>query len=270
MAEHAKVFAVAIQKGGAGKTTTSTNLAVAIARVTGKSVLVVDMDSQANLTKSLGVDRRSLAHTVNHLLFGEVEAGQVIVKTSWGIDLVPADINLSAAEKQLLGDPIDPNGRLRDALESVRDHYAYIVIDCPPALGVLTLNALTAADEVVIPFEANALGTEGIAEILNTVGRVQKRLNPGLRVAGILANRFDGRAALGRDVLEATRAYFTAKNIRVFDTVIRDTVSLEEAPGHGRPAAFYASRSRNHRLAVSAYDDLARELLGIEEKGEVV
>lgn len=252
------VIAVAVRKGGAGKTTTVCNLGVAVARRTGEPVLLIDMDPQANLTKHLGVDWRRLEKTVNQVLFGDASADEVIVAMPWGVDLLPAGIDLAAAEKVLLGDPIDPNGRLREVTEPLRERYGYIFIDCPPALGVLTLNGLTAADRVVVPFEANALGAEGVIETLNMIGRVKKHLNPGLRVAGILANRFDGRLGLDREVLEAARERFGSQ---VFRTVVREAVSLQEAVGHGRPAAHYRSRNPGHRAALDAYDALAEELL---------
>lgn len=258
----ARVIAVAVRKGGAGKTTTTANLGVAIAQVTAGPVLLVDLDSQANLTRILGQEKRGAAGTINEVLFGDVRVEEAVVRTPYGVDLIPAGLDLAAAEKQLLLDPVDPNMRLREAFQGIRESYGYILIDCPPTLGSLTLNALVAADEVLVPFEPNALGTDGISETLNLVQRVQKRLNPGLRVSGLLANRFDSRATLPREVLEQTMGYFAGR-VRVFGTVVPEAVSLQEAVGFGVPAAFYRSRNACHRKALQAYRELALELAGL-------
>lgn len=258
--QRATVYAVAVQKGGAGKTTTSTNLAVALAVETGRPVLAVDLDPQAHLTKALGVDKRTVKAGVNDVLFGDVEAAEAIMETQYSVDLMPATLDLAAAEKQMLLDPVDPNIRLRDVLDPLRRRYGFVVIDCPPTLGSLTLNALTAADRLVVPFEPNGFGTDGIVELLNTVTRVQRRLNPSLEVAGFLANRHRARTTLGRAVLESTRAFLRGRG-RVFEAVVPESQVLQESVSAGVPVAFYKPTSAALTRVTTAYRALAQELL---------
>jgi chromosome partitioning protein len=251
-----RVIAVANQKGGVGKTTTTINLAASLA-LAGRSVLLVDVDPQGNLTSGVGQkDKAAEAATIYHALTSDadVDLKQFVIAT--GIErlaLIPADRNLTGAEIEMVTLP-NRESRLRRLLAPVRDQYDYVFIDCPPSLGLLTLNALVAADTVLIPLHCEYFALEGLADLVGTLRRVRAALNPSLDIEGVLLTMFDERTNLGQQVARDVRGFFKDK---VFRTVIPRNVRLGEAPSHGLPVIVYDSRSRG----AEAYLALAREVI---------
>ena len=250
-----RVFAIANQKGGVGKTTSVINLGTALA-LTGQRVLLVDLDPQANLTSGVGRKGETApAGTVYQALTAEAEDASAFVldtsvETMW---LIPADRNLTGAEVELVLLP-HREYRLRTFLEPLRDRYDYIFIDTPPSLGLLTLNALVSADAVVIPLNCEYFALEGLADLVATLRRVRSTLNPALDIAGVLLTMYDERTNLGQQVARDIRGFFQN---RVFTTVIPRNIRLGEAPSHGMPAILYDAKSRG----AEAYVALAREFL---------
>ena len=252
----ARTLAVANQKGGVGKTTTAINLATALAVPGGKRVLLVDMDPQANLTSGVGMKGHAAeAGTVYHALTGDVaDPAAFLLQTRVpNLCLVPADRNLTGAEVELVSLP-DREQRMRILLEPLRARFDYIFIDTPPSLGLLTLNALVAADAVVIPLNCEYFALEGLADLVATLRRVRAALNPTLDIAGVLLTMYDERTNLGQQVARDIRAFFQD---RVYATVIPRNIRLGEAPSHGIPAILYDAKSRG----AEAYLALARELI---------
>jgi chromosome partitioning protein len=255
-----RTLAIANQKGGVGKTTTAINLGTALA-LGGSRVLLVDMDPQANLTSGVGLKGQSApAGTIYQALTGEFQdAGAFVLPTRVeGLSLVPADRNLTGAEVELVSIS-NRERRLRALVYSLRDRFDYIFIDTPPSLGLLTLNALVAADAVLIPLTCEYFALEGIADLIATLRRVRATLNPALDIAGVLMTMHDERTNLGQQVARDIRTFFQE---RVFETVIPRNIRLGEAPSHGMPAIIYDARSRG----AEAYVALARELRARETR----
>ncbi len=254
MISGARTIAVVNQKGGVGKSTTTVNLGASLAML-GHRVLLVDIDPQGNTTSGLGVDKRSVTRDVYALLLEDSALGEVKLGTEVaGLDIVPATTGLAGAEIELVP-VLSRETRLKRALDPVRNDYDYIFIDCPPSLGLLTLNALTAADEVLIPVQAEYYALEGLSQLTAVVSRVRDALNPNLRIAGVLVTMFDGRTRLALEVLDEVVAHFPEQ---VFRTQIPRNIRLSEAPSYGKPVALFDVKSRG----AQAYLALARELAG--------
>ena len=246
----AKIVAIANQKGGVGKTTTSVNLTAALAGL-GKKVLLVDFDPQGNSTSGMGVSKRSRP-TAHDVVLGDAAARDAVIRLPYGW-LLPANTDLSGAEVELTNLP-RREYRLREALEEIRDDYDYIFIDCPPSLGLLTLNAFTAADSLLVPLQCEYYAMEGLADLTTSVKLANKRLNKNLYIEGILLTMYDARLNFSAQVAEELRNYF---GDRVYDAVIPRNVRLAEAPSHGRPVTAYDPASKGSR----AYKAAAAEFL---------
>jgi len=254
-----KILSLANQKGGVGKTTTAVNLAAALAEAEQRALLV-DLDPQANATSSLGFDKRALAQSVYDVLMDGVPLEQIVRLTNWmRLDLAPSSPALAGAEVELVALE-DRAQRLRAALELVRDRYDYILIDCPPSLSLLTLNALVAADGVLIPVQCEYLALEGLTQLVATIERVRAGLNPALRIDGLIMTIFDSRTHLSQQVADEVRKHFGDK---LFATMVPRSVRLSEAPSFGKPGIAYAPASP----AAQAYRAIAAELLARTEDG---
>ncbi len=248
-----KTLAVANQKGGVGKTTTAVNLSACMASL-GCKVLMIDCDPQGNATSGSGVDKGEVDECVYDVLVDEVDIAKVIHRSAVdNLDVVPSAIQLAGAEIELVS-TISREVRLKRALEKIKDNYDYIVIDCPPSLGLLTINALTAADAVIIPVQCEYYALEGLSQLLNTVRLVQKHLNHHLAIEGVLLTMLDARTNLGLQVIQEVKKYFQD---RVFNTIIPRNVRLGEAPSHGQPIIMYDSRSKG----AEGYLDFAKEVM---------
>nr|WP_253957857.1 AAA family ATPase [Metabacillus halosaccharovorans] len=248
-----KIIAVANQKGGVGKTTTSVNLGACLAYI-GKRVLLVDVDPQGNATSGIGIEKADVEHCIYDILVDDVAAKDVIKPTAVeNLDIIPATIQLAGAEIELVP-TISREVRLKRALEAVKDNYDYMVIDCPPSLGLLTINALTASDAVLIPVQCEYYALEGLSQLLNTVRLVQKHLNTDLTIEGVLLTMLDARTNLGIQVIDEVKKYFQDK---VYKTIIPRNIRLSEAPSHGQPIIIYDPRSRGAEV----YLDLAKEVV---------
>ncbi len=252
-----RVFAVANQKGGVGKTTTAINLATALAAV-GKQVLILDIDPQGNASTGLGIGREQRTIGAYDVMLGEQPASEATVPTEIpGLYIVPSTMDLSVMELELI-DMDRREYRLRDALAPVRSVYDYVLIDCPPALGLLTLNAFAAADAVLVPLQCEFLALEGLSQLVRTIERVQQKFNPRLNIQGIVLTMYDTRNKLSSLVADDVRSYFGDK---VYNTVIPRNVRVSEAPSHGKPVLLYDFRCTGSQ----AYMHLAGEVLRREE-----
>ena len=249
-----RTIAIVNQKGGVGKSTTAVNLGASLAML-GHRVLLVDLDPQGNATSGFGVDKRVLAANIYDVLLAERPAIDVVLRDIIpNLDLLPAAISLAGAEIELVS-ALSRETRLRKALAPLVDDYAYVLIDCPPSLGLLTLNALTAATEVVIPVQAEYYALEGLSQLTQVVGRIREALNPTLRISGVLVTMFDGRTRLAMEVLDEVNAHFPNE---IFRTQIPRNIRLSEAPSFGKPVVLFDVKSRG----AQAYLALAREVIG--------
>ena len=248
-----QIIAVTNQKGGVAKTTTVINLADGLVRA-GKRVLVVDLDPQGNATSGLGINRRELDKSVYHLLFGEENAEDIIRQTSFGeLYVLPADIDLAGAELELVMLE-QRERRLLEGLQYVAPCFDYVLIDCPPSLGLLTLNALTAADSIIIPVQAEYYALEGLQQLFGTFMKVRQSMNPSLAILGVVLTMFDGRVNLSAQVVDQVKEHF---GDLVFGVLIPRNVRLSEAPSHGKPITAYDRGCRG----AEAYTQLAQEFL---------
>ena len=250
-----RIIAIANQKGGVGKTTTAINLASCLAEA-GKKVLTIDLDPQGNMTSGLGVNKNELENTVYELMLDECSIKESMVDTVVdGMKIIPSNVNLAGAEIELLGIE-DKEYILKNAVDYVRDDYDFIIIDCPPSLGMLTVNALSAADEVLIPVQTQYLPAKGMTKLLQTVGKVQRKINSNLKITGIVMTLADLNTNLTKSTIETIRESF-GKNIRVFDTIIPKATKASEASISGKSIYVYAKDSK----VALAYENLTKELI---------
>ncbi len=248
-----KVIAIANQKGGVGKTTTAINLAASLAAIE-HPTLVIDIDPQSNTTSGLGIDSKTVTNSIYEVMIGSTDVNDSIRQTELDfLDLVPAHINLVGAEIEMI-DREERERILKKAIADLRDRYDFIVIDCPPSLGLLTINALTASDSIVIPVQCEYFALEGLGQLLNTIKIVRQHLNPELDIEGVLLTMYDTRTRLSNQVAEEVKRYF---DDRVFKSVIARNVRLAEAPSFGKPALLYDSTS----VGSKNYLALAREII---------
>ncbi|SHH29351.1 chromosome segregation ATPase [Thermosyntropha lipolytica DSM 11003] len=253
-----KIIAVANQKGGVGKTTTAINLAAALAEMQYK-ILIIDLDPQGNATSGLGIERSRLKRCIYSVISGEVESEEAVINTSIpGVRLIPSTMGLAGAEVEMAGQ----EGRekiLKHKISPLVFAYDYIFIDCPPSLGLLTLNALTASHSVLIPLQCEYYALEGLSQLINTVNLVKKRFNPELQIEGIVFTMFDGRTNLSIQVVDEVKKHFRKE---IYRTLIPRNIRLSEAPSHGKPITLYDPRSRG----AEAYRELAREVVEREKE----
>jgi chromosome partitioning protein len=248
-----RIVAITNQKGGVGKTTTSVNLGACLAYI-GKKVLLVDIDPQGNGTSGVGVEKGDVQQCIYDVLVDDVDVRETIKQSKVeNLSIVPATISLAGAEIELVP-TISREVRLKKALEKVKDEFDYIIIDCPPSLGLLTINALTASDAVIIPVQCEYYALEGLSQLLSTVRLVQKHLNHDLMIDGVLLTMLDARTNLGIQVIEEVKKYFQDK---VYRTIIPRNVRLSEAPSHGEPIIIYDAKSRGAEV----YLELAKEVV---------
>jgi chromosome partitioning protein len=250
----ARVIAIVNQKGGVGKSTTAVNLGASLALL-GRRVLIVDIDPQGNTTTGVGIDKQTVERDVYNVLLRDASIAEVARPTEVeNLAVVPATLNLAGAEIELVS-TLQRESRLRSALTRVLNDYDVVLIDCPPSLGLLTINALTAAGEVIIPVQAEYYALEGLSQLVAIVRRIKEGLNPDLMIAGVLITMFDGRTRLATEVLEEVHRYFPE---RVFRTQIPRNIRLSEAPSYGKPAILFDVKSRG----AQAYLSLAKEIAG--------
>ena len=249
----AKIIAIVNQKGGVAKTTTAVNLASCLAK-DGKKILLLDIDPQGNATSGLGINRNEIKHCVYDVLINGVAAEAVILPTPYdGLEIIPATIQLAGAEIELVS-AISRETKLRRAVKPLAKKYDYIFLDCPPSLGLLTLNALTAADSLIIPIQCEYYALEGLGQLMKTYELVKKHLNSELQIEGVLLTMFDPRTNLAVQVADEVREYFGQS---VYEAVIPRNVRLSEAPSHGKPIFYYDAKSKGAEL----YQQLAGEFL---------
>ena len=253
----ARVISIANQKGGVGKTTTAVNLSACIAQ-RGKRVLLIDADPQGNATSGLGIESHT-EKSVYNVLVDDMDIAETILPTMIKkLEICPANINLAVAEIELVS-MVSRENRLKEALTKIREEYDYIFIDCPPSLGLITLNAFTASDSVLVPIQCEYYALEGLGQLINTIKLVQRHLNPELVIEGVILTMFDARTNLSTQVSREVEKYFGNK---VFQTIIPRNIRLSEAPSHGLPITLYDNESKG----AETYKKLAKELIKLTEK----
>jgi len=253
-----RIIAIANQKGGVGKTTTAINLSASLA-LSEQHTLLIDCDPQGNTTAGIGFPKDPARRTLYNSLMLNEPLDRIILKTQIdGLDIIPADKNLVGAEVELVAAE-NREFQLQKVIQQVRDNYAFIIMDCPPALGLLTLNALCAADSVLVPIQCEYLALEGVSELLDTLMRIRRTLNPGLAIEGIVLTMYDERTTLSKQVASDLRSFFGSQ---IFESIIPRNVRLAEAPSHGKPIHFYDIHSRG----AEAYTNLAKEVIANGQK----
>ncbi len=252
-----KIIAITNQKGGVGKTTSTVNLGASLASL-GQKVLLVDIDPQGNATSGVGVDKGDLDECIYNVLVEEQDAVNVIVPTAVeNLSIIPATIQLAGAEIELVS-TMSREVKLKKALQEIKDAYDYVLIDCPPSLGLLTINSLTASDSVLIPVQCEYYALEGLSQLLNTIRLIQKHLNKELMIEGVLLTMLDARTNLGIQVIDEVKKYFQDK---VYKSIIPRNVRLGEAPSHGKPITVYDPKSKGAEV----YLELAKEVMEVGE-----
>lgn len=253
MSRITKIIAIANQKGGVGKTTTAVNICASLG-VKNKKVLLIDCDPQGSSSSGLGINKKSLAKTTYEILIGKVKLSECIIKTDFkNLDIIPANMNLAGADVELVS-AIDRVVRLKDGLEDIKENYDYILIDCAPSLGLITLNALTAAHSVLVPMQCEFYALEGLSQLVNTINQIKKIYNPSLEIEGVALTMFDTRLKLNAQVAQEIGDYFKEK---VYTTKIPRSVRLSEAPSYGKPIYYYDKSNK----AAKAYVALAKEII---------
>ncbi len=252
-----KAIALFNQKGGVGKTTTNVNLSACIA-MKGKKVLIIDIDPQGNTTSGFGIDKNSTEYDIYDALLGDEEIRNCIIKTKYeNIDIIPSNVQLAGAEIELTGMK-QREFRFTRIIDEIRNDYDYIFVDCPPSLGLLTINSLTGVDSVIIPIQCEYYALEGVSQLMNTIQLIKRNLNPSLEIQGVVLSMFDGRTNLSIQVVDEVKKFFKGK---VYGTIIPRNVRLAEAPSHGMPIIEYDPKSKG----AEAYSELAEEFLELEE-----
>lgn len=253
-----KVIAICNQKGGVGKTTTAINLAVYLA-FSGKKILLIDIDPQGNATSGLGINKHNIKTSIYDLIIDEIDPRPIIISTGIeNLSLVPSTLSLTGAEVELVG-IMGREYRLKKALSPILNEFDYILIDCPPSLGLLTVNALAAADSVLIPIQCEYYALEGLSQLVNTVNLVKENINSSLEIEGVLLTMADYRTKLTNEVINEARNFFKGK---VYQTVIPRNIRLTEAPGFGKPIALYDKNS----IGAQKYQEFSNELLGVKKE----
>lgn len=252
-----KSIAIFNQKGGVGKTTTNINLSASIGKL-GKKVLVLDMDPQGNTTSGYGVNKNIIENTMYEVIIDDLDIRKAIIKTEFeNVDIVSSASELAGIEIELANEK-NREYKLKNSLDKVKDNYDYIFIDCPPSLGMLTINSLVAVDSVLIPIQCEYYALEGVSQLMSTYRLVKKRLNPKIEIQGVVLSMFDGRANLSIQVVEEVKKYFKGS---VYTTLIPRNVRLAEAPSYGKPIIYYDSKCKG----TEAYKELAQEFIELEE-----
>ncbi|OUP48813.1 ParA family protein [Lachnoclostridium sp. An181] len=253
-----RIIAVANQKGGVGKTTTSINLSACLSAL-GKKVLAIDMDPQGNMTSGLGIEKEDVEYSVYDLIIGEADIQKVMVKNAFeNLDVLPTNIDLAAAEIELIGVE-DKEYIIHNAVKNIRDEYDFIIIDCPPSLNMLTINAMTTADSVLVPIQCEYYALEGLSQLIHTIELVKERLNPHLSIEGVVFTMYDARTNLSLQVVENVKDNL---NQNIYKTIIPRNIRLAEAPSHGLPINIYDPKS----TGAESYMLLAEEVI---HKGEI-